>query len=48
MDFKVPLGVAFGVDFVSFRKNIAPGDDFIIIFGSTFAGSTFLSIFHCF
>ena len=41
MDFRVPLGVAFGVDFRRFAKKIEQGHDFGAILGRIFAGSTF-------
>ena len=48
MDFRVPLGVAFGVDFRRFAKKIEQGHDFGAILGRIFAGSTFLWNFHDF
>ena len=42
------MGVVFQVDFRSCSKQAAPGDDFRMIFGRTFAGSTFVSMFMLF
>ena len=47
-DFRVHLGVTFGVDFAVFRKNIGLGDDFGVIFGGTLSELIFVSIFHGF